>query len=63
MARGLQRRATEAVTHFGLDEKSFGRGHSYVSVMTDHKPARVLEVVPDRTTEEAVALWESLPKT
>jgi transposase len=63
VARGLQRRSTEAVTHVGLDEKSFGRGHSYVSVMTDHKPARVLEVVPDRTTEAAVALWESLPET
>jgi len=62
VARGLQRRSTDEVTRVGLDEKSFGRGHSYVSVMTDHQPARVLEVVPDRTTQAAVTLWESLPE-
>lgn len=62
VARGLARRSTDEVTRVGLDEKSFGRGHSYVSLMTDHKPARVLEVVPERTTEAAVALWESLPE-
>jgi transposase len=61
VTRGLARRSTDEVTRVGLDEKSFGRGHSYVSLMTDHKPARVLEVVPERTTEAAVALWESLP--
>jgi transposase len=59
--RGLKRRSTETVTLVGLDEKSFGGGHDYVSVMTDHKPARVLEVVKDRTTEAAMALWASLP--
>ena len=62
VTRGLARRSTDEVTRVGLDEKSFGRGHSYVSLMTDHKPARVLEVVPERTTEAAVALWESLPE-
>lgn len=59
--RGLQRRSTATVLRVGLDEKSFGRGHDYISVMTDHQPARVLEVVPDRTTQAAVQLWESLP--
>jgi transposase len=62
VTRGLARRSTEQVTRVGLDEKSFGRGHSYVSLMTDHKPARVLEVVPERTTEAAVVVWESLPE-
>lgn len=61
--RGLARRSTEAVTHVGLDEKSFGRGQDYVSVMTDLKGRRVLDVVKDRTTEAAVALWECLPPT
>jgi transposase len=62
VARGLARGSTDEVTRVGLDEKSFGRGHSYVSLMTDHKPARVLAVVPERTTEAAAALWESLPE-
>ena len=59
--RGLKRRSTQTVTLVGLDEKSFGKGHNYVSVLTDHKPPRVLEVVPDRTTEAAMALWASFP--
>ena len=59
--RGLKRRSTDEVTLVGLDEKSFGRGHNYVSVMTDHTQSRVLEVVKERTTAAAVALWESLP--
>ena len=60
--RGLMRRSTEAVTQVGLDEKSFGRGQDYVSLMTDLQGKRVLEVVEDRTTEAALALWESLPE-
>lgn len=60
--RGLMRRSTEAVTQVGLDEKSFGRGQDYVSLMTDLQGRRVLEVVEDRTTEAALALWESLPE-
>lgn len=60
--RGLKRRSVEEVRHVGLDEKSFGRGHSYVSVMTDLDGGRVLEVAEDRTEEAADALWDSLPK-
>lgn len=60
--RGLKRRSLEEVRHVGMDEKSFGRGHDYVSVMTDLDESRVLEVVEDRTQEAADALWNSLPK-
>jgi len=60
--RGLLRRSTETVTQVGLDEKSFGRGQDYVSLMTDLQGRRVLEVVEDRTTEAAMALWNSLPQ-
>lgn len=63
VARGLVLRSTDAVRHVALDEKSFGRGHDYVSIMVDHNPPRVLEVVPERTTQAALALWESLPET
>jgi transposase len=59
--RGLQRRSLEEVRHVGMDEKSFGRGQDYVSVMTDLDGSRVLEVVEDRTQEAADALWNSLP--
>lgn len=61
MARGLARRSTEQVTAVGLDEKSFGRGQDYVSIMTDIKEARVLEVVPGNDTQSGCELWQALP--
>lgn len=60
--RGLQRRSIEEVHHVGIDEKNFGKGHSYVSLMTDLDGARVLEVVEDRTQEAADTLWKALPE-
>jgi transposase len=62
VARGLARRSTEQVERVGLDEKSFGRGHDYVSLMSDHSGRRVLEVVRGRDLPSAVQLWESLPE-
>ncbi len=61
--RGLLRRSTEAVTLVGMDEKSFGRGQDYVSLMTDLKGKRVLDVVKDRDTPSALKLWDSLPES
>lgn len=63
VARGLERRSLEGLTYAGLDEKSFGRGHDYVSVLHDLKERRVLDVVPERTREAAEALWETIPAT
>jgi transposase len=62
VARGLARRTTEGVTRVGLDEKSFLRGQSYVSLMTDLSGHRVLEVVAGRDTASVVKLWDALPK-
>jgi transposase len=45
-----------------MDEKSFGRGHDYVSLMTDLKGRRVLDVVKDRDIPSALKLWETLPE-
>lgn len=56
--RGLARRKDESVTELGIDEKSFGRGQDYVSVATDLKHRRVLEVVPERTQAAAEQLLE-----
>ena len=61
VARGLLRRSTEQVDKVGLDEKSFGRGQDYVSLMTDLGGRRVLDVVPGRDTASATQLWDTLP--
>lgn len=58
--RGLAVRDVDGIRHLGLDEKSFGRGQDYISVMTDPDGSRVLEVAPGRTEESADQLWQSL---
>ena len=58
MARGLVRRRIDAVKIVGLDEKSFGSGQDYVSIMSDLKEARVLEVVPGNDTQSGCELWK-----
>ena len=45
-----------------LDDKNFGRGHDYISVMTDLKGSRVLEVVPGRDQVAGETLLQSLPE-
>lgn len=60
--RGLQSREIDSLEYVGIDEKSFGRGHSYISLLTDLTGARVLEVVEDRTEEAANKLWQALPE-
>lgn len=58
--RGLQRRNTDPIETIGIDEKSFGRGQDYVSLMVDLKDSRVLEVVKDRSEQSCDQLFESL---
>ena len=60
VARGLERRQLEGLKHLGMDEKSFRRGQSYVTLLTDLERSRVVEVVEERTGEAAEALWETL---
>jgi transposase len=60
VARGLERRQLTALKHLGMDEKSFGRGQSYVTLLTDVEEARVLDVVADRTTAASEQLWATL---
>lgn len=57
--RGLASREVDQVTQVGIDEKSFGRGHDYISVMTDLDGSRVLEVSEGRDEAAANALWET----
>lgn len=62
VGRGLERRDTEGLEHVGIDEKSFRRGQSYVSVLNDLNKARVLEVVEGRKTQDAIELLQSVPE-
>ncbi len=61
--RGLERRTLDDVRRVGIDEKSFGSGQSYVSVMTDLEESRVLEVVEERTKAATDELWQTLTPT
>jgi transposase len=61
VSRGRTRRSLEGLTYVGLDEKSFGKGHDYVSVLHDIASKRVLDVVPERTREAADTLWATVP--
>lgn len=61
--RGLKLRQLDEVKHVGIDEKSFGKGQDYVSVMVDIDNNRVLEVEPGRTRESVDNLWKTLTET
>jgi transposase len=58
--RGLARRELESLQYVGIDEKSFRRGHCYISLLTDLTGSRVLEVVEGRTEEATDGLWKDL---
>ena len=60
VARGLERRQLEGLKYLGMDEKSFGRGQSYITLLTDLEQARVVDVVEKRTLEAAEELWQTL---
>ena len=58
--RGLERRQLERLKYLGMDEKSFRRGQSYITLLTDLEESRVLDVVEERTAEAAGQLWDTL---
>jgi len=60
VARGLERRQLDQLKHLGMDEKSFKRGHSYITLLSDLEQSRVLDVVEERTAEAAEQLWATL---
>ena len=45
--RGLDRRGATPIKHLGIDEKSFGKGHDYITVLTALYGSRVLDVAPE----------------
>jgi transposase len=51
--RGLQRRSNEEIAWLGMDEKSFRKGHDYISVVNDLEGGRVLDVAEGRDGQVA----------
>ncbi|MFB6305625.1 MAG: transposase family protein [Flavobacteriales bacterium] len=53
--RGLRRRELddESLTHLSIDEKSFRKGHEYVSVLSHPESGVVLDIEPGRTKGSA----------
>lgn len=60
---GLARRTQEPITYLGVDEKSFRRGHSYITSAVDLEKSRVLEVVEERTEASCRRLLETALST
>jgi len=58
---GFARQRLTTLCDVALDEKSFGRGHDYVSVLHDPTECRVIEIVPDRNREATDTLWVGIP--
>ena len=56
--RGLARRQTEPVTHIGVDETAFKKGHDYVTIVSDGK--RVLHVADERKTSSLDSYYDTL---
>lgn len=59
--RGCSRRTEEPVPSLGIDEKSFLKGHQYVTIFTDIRRSRVIEVGKGRDKESVVAILAALP--
>lgn len=59
--RGLSRRDWSRMDYLGLDEKSFRRGQSYVTIGSDLDRGVVFEVAEGQNTEAAKAVIGALP--
>ncbi len=60
VARGLERRESAPIQRLGIDEKSFRKGHNYVSVLTDLQGSRVLDVAEGRDGAACEKLFGTL---
>lgn len=58
--RGLARRRAEPLIHIGVDEKSFRKGHQYMTIVNDLARGRVLYVSEDRKQSSLDGFWETL---
>jgi transposase len=53
--RGLERREAKPGPHLGIEEKNFGKGQDYITVLTNLDGSRVLDVALERTQAVAEA--------
>jgi len=60
--RGLARRKREMIGYLGVDEKSFRKGHKYLTVVNDLARGRVLYVAEDRKQSSLDGFWPTLTK-
>jgi len=58
--RGMARRDDDLIPFLGIDEKSFGKGHDYITTLNDLEAGRVIEVVKDRTLKATEELFSTL---
>lgn len=58
--RGKLRRKRQKLTHVGVDEKAFKKGHHYVTVVCDLKRHCVLDVYEGRDTESLAQFWRPM---
>jgi len=58
--RGLARREAEPIGYIGVDEKSFRKGHKYMTVVNDIPRGRVLFVAEDRKKSSLDGFWPTL---
>jgi len=58
--RGLEKRNHDLMKFIGMDEKSFLKGHNYVTVMSDIENKRIIDVAEGRKTETVDSLWNNL---
>lgn len=60
--RGLSRREIGTLTHIGVDEKAWRKGHSYVTVLADLRRKAVVDLAEGRTTQSLDSLYTALPQ-
>jgi len=63
VARGLGRRDLNSILALGIDEKSYGNGQKYITVLSDPITKSVLDIINGRKTEDAEELltWTLSP--
>jgi transposase len=58
--RGLKRRQSQPLTHVGVDEKAFRKGHQYLTLVNDLERSRVLYVAEDRQQSSLDGFWQTI---
>jgi len=58
VARGLDRRDLSGVRKISMDEKSYKKGHQFITVLSDSSTGTILDVEKDRTRASAERLLQ-----